>query len=714
MYTKIAPITINTEKKANGVAKIFIAEPETDREQLAGKLFILIEVEAKKNDANKIINFVISDINENYYQNEKLILREKIESLKIENIFETVLVKTNKNLIDFLSKEKITLSPKSINATIGIIFGNELHFSNIGTNQALLLYREDADNKYKMINVEKSEDTKDLGGENLNFKKLFSSIISGEMPTKSYFIFTNEALSEYLFNQELIEIITKLAPLGAAEQIKNTLFKINSFIPFLGIIIKNNSNHEEPENMSEYRQIETARIISDSKISSLTTTEENTEQILTPANIVSAQKISGFCLQMLKRISPLKPIQKIFKTIFKSQSSPANIQATALDKTALSAKTPKTNPKIKKIMLIILIIALLAFLANLIFQKTITKKKEQLKESITYGETIRQKENQVDSYLLYNDEKSAKEILAELKSYLDQIPEKNKAEIEGYNELIAKFESQMSQVQHITKVEQLKTITDFSTIGPDLKIENIVLVNDKIYASDNDKKTIYRFNTKDNVGSVINSGEIKTQLKYPTLSKSGLVYYLDEGQIIVLNPQDEKLSINKMKVVDGQNLIGLYNYNDKLYALDKAKNQLYRYVLTNNEYPVAEPRIKSALDTSDINSFTIDNVGAKEIVGTVYFLKSSGEVKKFYNGSEQKFAIDPLEPKLSNPTIIKVLNDIYIIDPSNKRLAVFSKDGKAKKQYQSDQLTNLKDIIIDEKNKKAYLLNDNAVLELPL
>ncbi len=711
MYTKIAPITINTEKKANGAAKIFIAEPDAVQEQLAGKLFILIEVEAKKSDANKIIDFVVSDINTNYYQNEKLLLREKIEALKIENIFETVLVKANKNLIDFLSKEKLTLSPKGINATIGIIFGNELHFSNIGTNQALLLYKEDTDSRYKMINVERNDDAKDLGGDNINFKKLFSSIISGEMPNKSYFIFANESLSEYLFNQELIEIITKLAPLGAAEQIKNTLFKINSFIPFLGIIIKNNLHHEEPENIEDYRQIEAARSNNNSRsevaISNLTTTAEKTEQILSPASVVNTQKVGGFCWRVLKKINPFRLLGKLWRLIFKPKDKTANIPTVALNKDTLSLETPKRSSKTKKVLLIILTITLLAFLTNLIYQKTKTKKTEQAQVSKSYEEVIKQKENQFESYWLYSDEKSAKSVLEELKTYLDSIPDDKKSQINGYNELLAKYNEQVARSQHITQIEQLKAIADFSTIGGDLSIENIIMIGDKIYASDSSKKAIYRLNTKDNVSAVISSDQIKSYLRYPTVSKSGSIYYLDEGQVVVLNPQDEKLTINKLAPVEGQNLIGLYNYTDKLYTLDKAKSQLYRYVLANNEYPSPESRLKSKFDAAAVNSFTIDDAG------NAYFLKSSGAVQKFY-GTEQKFTLDAVDPALSNPTVIKVLTDIYILDPANKRLAIFDKTGKAKKQYKSDQFANLKDFVINEKAKKAYMLTDNLVLELPL
>lgn len=712
MYTKIAPITINTEKKANGAAKIFIADPAPSQEQLAGKLFILIEVEAKKSDANKIIDFVISDINTNYYQNDKLLLREKIEALKIENIFETVLVKTNKNLIDFISNERIALSPRSINATIGIIFNSELHFSNIGTNQALLLYKEDSDSSYKMINVEKSEDTKEIGGDNLSFKKLFSSIISGEMPSKSYFLFANEALAEYLFNQELIEIITKLAPLGAAEQIKNTLVKINSYIPFLGLIIKNNINGDEAENITQYRQTEASQIISNSRNEQpsldLKSTEEKTAQILAPSGGVNTKKVSNFCARALRALNPFRLIGRLFKKIFRRDSSLANISTTTLDRTALSAETPRSSKRGRKILIFVLILALVLFLANMVYQRTKVMKTEERQENKSYEDYISQKINQAESYRLYEDKKSTKEILTELQTYLDNIPAEKKDKIEGYQEWLNKFEELMSWAQNITKMEQLKVAADFSDLASP---ESIMLVDGKIFGADSSKKTIYRISLKDNLNSVISSDQIKSNLKYPALGPNGLIYYLGEGQIITLNTKDEKISANKMVITEGQNIIDLDNYNGKLYALDKAKNQLYRYSLTNNEYPQGEARLKTKLEAADINSFAIDNTGTQS---DIYFLKASGEVKKFYDGSEKTFTLDVIEPKFSNPTIIKVLNDIYILDPANKRLAVFNKNGKAIKQYQSDQLNDLKDFSINEKDKKAYLLAGNVVYELPL
>ncbi len=158
MYYRASSIMLNTGQKASNACDIFIAQPDSHKESLAGKLFILIEIESEKSEALKIINFLINNINHNYYQSEKVILRERIESLKIEHIFETALAKSNKDLVDFLSQEKIKISPYAFNITIAIIHEGNIHFSTVGKNKSLLIYQDKINNdnqvsEYKIVTL---------------------------------------------------------------------------------------------------------------------------------------------------------------------------------------------------------------------------------------------------------------------------------------------------------------------------------------------------------------------------------------------------------------------------------------------------------------------------------------------------------------------------------------------------------------------------------
>jgi len=151
MYNKIAQIILNSGK-TNGVNDVFIAQPDALKENLAGKIFIIGEIDGKKNEGRKVLDFIISDLNDNYYNDEKILLRDKIEGLKIENIFEAALAKTNKNLGEFLAQHKIKINTSTTNITLGVVYENKLHFSGFGKNRALLIYRRG--DGYEIINVE--------------------------------------------------------------------------------------------------------------------------------------------------------------------------------------------------------------------------------------------------------------------------------------------------------------------------------------------------------------------------------------------------------------------------------------------------------------------------------------------------------------------------------------------------------------------------------
>lgn len=723
MYTKIASLSLNEEKKSNYASKIFLAEPSPVQENLAGRLFILLEVEAKKNDAKKIIDFIISDINDNYYQNEKIKLREKIDTLKIENIFETVLVKTNKNLIDFLAQERIALSSRSINATIGIIYDHWLHFSNIGKNQALLLYKEEGESEYRMINIEKTqEDKSGEESDSLSFKKLFSSIVSGEMPAKSYFLFANETLSQYLFNKELIEITTKLNPNSAAEQIKNTLARINSFVPFLGIIIKNNLYKPEEEHVDDHHLRHVLHQEEKSyhqnnghqAINGLRDTQEKTQEILSAGEVVSSKKIGGACKKALRSINIFRWLYLLLKLIFKKRREKTLNTSPSLEKEAYISQNAPRKGRRKAIIYIFILLALI-FAASLFWQKNRVEKVAQEETSQSLEESIKQKESQIDSYLLYNNEEPAKVILNELKEIFAGLNDENKAQIADFNSLYKKYEELEARLMHVTKVDNLKELINFNhlneTSQPDSLEVSFVGAERKIYAANSQDKTIYKINAEQKLTSIINSEGVKESLKYSLLDKDGNIHYLDKGQLVNLDIKSDKLNYTNFQAGDNKEIIDIGLYNGRLYALDKSSSQIYRYSAGATGFEKGEARIKDKLDLNGLKSMAVDIYGAKSYI---YLLKETGEVIKLYDGLQENFKLDTVEPVLNSAEKILVRSNLYILDKNNKRLVVFDSNGKFIKQYQSDNLNNLKDAAVDEKNKRAYLLNGGSVYELEL
>jgi len=756
MNYKIAQFILTPGQRHELVHEIYIAQPDANKEALAGKLFALIEIEAKKADSLKIINFLISTLGHSYYQNEKMILRERVSSIKIEHIFESALAKTNKKLAEFLQSEKIKLNTNLANITIGVIYNDSLHFSNLGKNKALLLYRGKTEDsaKYKLADITEQTD-KGEAKKPSSLIKLFSNVISGALPRGGYFIFTNETFSEYLSAKQIINIITTLPPASAAEQIKNTLSKINAYVPFLGIIIKNTTGIEMLE-----AKIKTPAASTKTSIENLITTEEQTEKLLTPSGLINAKKWSAFFNNLTDRFNFRKndkikgqafllkdrifsgkkvswfSIRKIFYSlknyltiiasllvyifkIFSNKQKSAEffnqlflkikdffikINATFLKIFFWYKNLNKTN----KILLSAFLICLVIFSSNLAWQNI---KNKQIKNQTAISgliSTIEQKQNQIDASLLYNNEAGAKKLLEEVKELLLNLPQKSQAQKDQYNVLIAKHQVQIEKISRVFRANAV-LISDFINLNPNARPANITLTQEKIFAADAAGKSIYSIDLKSQLTTAINLADQNiSQLDFPDIDKNNLISYFNAGNITIFDAKTDKVSTLEIDYpAKTQKIVDLKQYNARYYLADAANGQIYRFSKSGSKLTGAVSWLN---DQEDLNSVT-----SLYITGDIYLLKNNGGVSKFSKGKKQEFSVSAVEPNFSRATkltISDVQDYLYIFEPHGKRLVVFNKNGDFINQYTSDKFDNLIDFQIDEANKKIYFLNGTAVYSI--
>lgn len=744
MNYKIAQFILTPGQKSQSILEIYVAQPDAVKEALAGKLFLLIEIESARAENLKIINFLINTLNYNYYQNEKMILRERLSSIKIEHIFESALAKTNKKLAEFLQSEKIKLNPEILNITAGAIHNDGLHFSNLGKNKALLIYKNKTENssKYKLADITgqtASINAKKSAG--MNPVKLFANVVSGSLPRGGYFIFVNETFSEYLSAKQIIEIITALPPAGAAEQIKNTLGKINAYVPFLGLIIKNTTGLEAQE-----IKIKEPAPSTKSSINNLIVTEDRTEKLLTPSGLINVRKWTSFFKnppESGKSAFSLK--DKIFAKKKNSWFKPAKIFSAAKRLFVLSAKLfvfifkaatdkkilsdsfislfsrIKTNcrkllfwyknlNKINKILFSGLLLSLLLFTASLGWQNI---KNQRIKErEIISGliAAIQQKQNQIDASLLYDNEAGAKKLLDEVKELLAGLPQKDQAGKEKYDELAAKHLVQIEKISRVIRAKPLE-LANFKNLDSEAAPSNIIMIQEKIYAADAARKTIYVFDRASKLITALDlTGQNISRLDFPNIDKSNSIYYLNQDKLAVLNVKTEKLSGLEVDFGDGQRkIVDLKQYNNRLYFADAASGQIYRFSKSGGGLLNGAAWLNQRED--------LTNAGGMDIDGEIYLLKNNGELSKYSRGIKQEFALSAVEPALNQAVKISAgaeQNNIYIFEPANNRLAVFNKQGKFIRQYKPDGLYDLKDFQVDEKSDKIYFLNDAAIYSVDL
>ena len=777
MYYRTASIMLNAGQRSTTASDIFIAQPDHHKESLAGKLFILIEVESGKSEALKVINFLINNINHNYYQNEKVVLRERIDSLKVEHIFETALAKTNKDLVDFLSREKIKISPYAFNITVAIVHEDNIHFATVGKNKNLLIYQDKSGSseegtEYKVTEVSENKERKT---KQTSLTKLFSEVTSGRIPNNGYFLLVNEALSEYLSNKQLTEIVTTLPPQGAATQIKNTLSQINAVVTFLGVIIKNTTS---PEKVPEPEETEYMENAGGGSLTGLNSTEEETEKILAPSGVISIKDWFKKPVQLIsslisviqtqkkgkKKKAPLQGVSKAKllplkdKVFFKKRRSQFSLSSilpvikkilTTLLKVAVflfdwirktladKEKMGKVWKNIKelphtlrnkakgnvswlrrlnkkhKIILGGVILIGVVLIINLSWTGIQNQKEQKQINVSSLVNEIEKNQSEIEANLLYDNEEGARELV-----------QKNKELISQLKEGLGKEEQKKEKYQNIfNKRENILT-----ELRNAIDLEGAEQVTDlRQLNSEADAANISL------IGSHIYAGDNEQNTIYHVNTNNDTGTAITGLNGLIASLQHPVQIENSIYYWNSDNILELNTDNEDLSEMNISLPEEVNTVdsmasFRENIYLLSSSNDQIYKYSRGRNSFTGQESWMQEendlssavdlaIDGNIYTLNDDGEVNKYLRGENQDFQLGSITPSIENATRLKISpamgeGYIYILEPGKNRLAVFNKEGEFLMQYRQDGFTDLRDFAVDEENNTIYILNGTRIYKV--
>lgn len=166
------------------------------------------------------------------------------------------------------------------------------------------------------------------------------------------------------------------------------------------------------------------------------------------------------------------------------------------------------------------------------------------------------------------------------------------------------------------------------------------------------------------------------------------------GQLIAYDPAwsgtggEPQLARLNLGDAGGNKLVRMRSFDGRLYFLEPARNQIWRYLPQEDAYPsppeayfpVAPPiPLESAVD------FAVD--------GDIYVLYTNGQILKFHTGQLVPFEVHGLSDNLSHPVALAVdptgsTDVIYVADQNGKRcngrIVAIQRDGTFRVQYCAD------------------------------
>ncbi len=692
MFIKISSININNNPDKSLVQAQKI-ENHCDGRLKFGHLFVLVEINKPSGHSNTIAKTIIDSLNNAYYQNDRMILSEQLTSLKIESFFEAALVKTSKTLLEHIDREKINIDFRDLNVTAGLIYEGEIYLSNRGKNKSFLIRK--IKESYEISDINPEDDIENNDQEN----KIFSSIISGDIPNNSYIIISNPSLSEYLLNKEFIEIMDKLNLEGAKEQIKNSLAKINTYSNFSGLIIKNCLLEEKMKNNCI---LETKKDFRPEN-NHLYQSESQTEKLLNNTGSIDKKRVGTSIKRMLSKINIFAIPAKIYLKIKNNQINNKNKKEPQL---AIQLETKKdTGEKKKRKIFIPLIAILIVFLAVNIYLKNNKEKKVEQQENISnIEESLNQKQKQIESFLLYNEDQ-ALEAINSLRDEISGLSDKEREKVTNLPEIEQKLQTYLDQIRKMNRIDNPVELANLSVLNNQAVPYSLSISGKNIYVSDAQNGKIYTINQDDGLSSVLAESDLlKSEKILSNRDSNGDAIFVNDKQFIRVD-KNKKITYTKINTENFSNLSSFGFYNNRVYLLDTEKKQIFRYNLEGGEY-------KSP--TAWIKDITPENPVSIEIDYNIYLLEKSGKINRYLSGNKEQFETKEIDPKIDSPKTIRLDKKyIYISETSEKRVIIFDRNnGFFVKQYYSPVFDNIKDFAVED--GIVYILNGTTIYKINL
>ncbi len=307
--------------------------------------------------------------------------------------------------------------------------------------------------------------------------------------------------------------------------------------------------------------------------------------------------------------------------------------------------------------------------------------------------------------MIYDDDNKAFVLLKEASALLDSLPSRSQEQKDRKNKLKDQIEASLKILQKLNTITP-ELMIDLAQIQSSAQTTKLTLINNEIIAYGPDDLFLYKLNLDTNKIEKKEHQSIPNLLAASTPKEQDKIVFLTkENGLAEYHPDSGTLSAREFPATENSNINALFVYNQKLYTIDTANNQIYKHNPTQTGYDRGSPWAeKDGVDFSDGISLAID--------GDLFLLKSNGEVLKFISGRKEEFIITGLDPGLNQPKEIWTYNNVknlYILEPTNKRLIVLNKQGNLLQQYTAAEWQNPTGMIVDEADKVIYILDSNKI-----
>ena len=269
--------------------------------------------------------------------------------------------------------------------------------------------------------------------------------------------------------------------------------------------------------------------------------------------------------------------------------------------------------------------------------------------------------------------------------------------------------SSKDDILKIYTVSSWPVFLDLNLVKNNFYPQTLSLSTGKLLLLDPALKSMSLIDLQTKNNQVLAGSEQLGQVEFASLNGDFAFAYSQDKGVTSTDTQAQKVGVAIGPDPEWGKIQDLYGFAGNIYLLDTIKNQVWKYVATTSGYSDKIPYLKSSANLAGAKRILIDS--------SVWILNGTDEIDRYTAGSPDNFSIGGLDKpikKIESFFVSSDTNNLYILDSGEGRVVIVKKDGTYVGQILGDKFRNARDLVVDEKNKKLYLLEGTNIYAIDL
>lgn len=292
-----------------------------------------------------------------------------------------------------------------------------------------------------------------------------------------------------------------------------------------------------------------------------------------------------------------------------------------------------------------------------------------------------------------------------IKDSKDEVGKLKKEVSLSYTGQLEKLDAKILQVENKILKREEKKHTEFFDLTVDDKAvrgDKFYLDNGRLLVSDRNRGVLYEISMEKKSLDKNQTGEIKRS-SFIALFEEKKYFYVEGEGIYQLVGEKTVKAIEKDK--NWGKIIDMSVFNGNIYLLDQGKDQIYKFMATDNGFGSGTSYFVSgqSINLSQVNSFAID--------GSV-FLVGNSVMFRYTSGLRDGFKVNLPDDNVNMNKIFtsRDLEKIYGWDKGKGVIYVMSKNGNYQEQINSKILSTGSDFVVY--NNSIYVLQGSKIYKI--